>query len=64
MSLGTFPTGQSRPDVDSVFGVGANHGFDIEIGCPPGQNTFEVTAVNIGGAAGNSSLGARTVNLS
>jgi len=61
--LGQFRAGGRRTDVDSVFGIGANHGFDIEVGCPPGPNTFEVFAINIGPAAGNPSLGSRTVQL-
>ncbi|HEY5149228.1 MAG TPA: twin-arginine translocation signal domain-containing protein [Mycobacterium sp.] len=58
-----FPTGRSRPDVNAVFGITGNHGFEIVTPADPGQNVFEIFARNIGPAAGNPSLGARAVQV-
>lgn len=58
-----FPTGRRRPDVNSVFGVTGNHGFDISIPSPSGRHTFEVFAINVGPASGNPLVGTRAVQV-
>jgi len=37
----------SRPDVDAVHHMGENHGFDLEVGGPPGASVC-VYAINVG----------------
>ena len=37
-----FPTGGARPDVNSVFGISGDHGFDFTFESPPGDHTVEV----------------------
>ncbi len=62
--VGWFPTGQPRPDVNSAFGVGGNHGFTVDVsGLPPGSHTFDTYAINIGPAASNTYIGSRTVTV-
>ncbi len=58
-----FPTGSPRPDVNSVFGIGGNHGFNIRIDAPPGQHSVEVFAINVGPAAGNPSIGSKSARV-
>jgi len=57
--VGWFPTGVPRPDVNSVFGIGGNHGFDVPVDSPPGRHSFQVYAINIGPAADNPLIGIR-----
>ena len=58
-----FPTGAPRADVNSVFGIGGNHGFDFTIASPPGDHTIEVYAINVGGGAGNPLVGRGQVRV-
>lgn len=59
-----FPTGVSRPDVNRVYGITGNHGFDIRIaGTTSGQHTFAVYAINVGPAAGNPLIGTSSVQV-
>ena len=58
-----FPTGGSRGDVNSVFGIPGNHGFDILVDSPPGDHTIQVFAINVGGGAGNPLVGAGGVRV-
>ena len=37
----------TRPDVNSVFNISGNHGFDIAIDSPPGNHRFDVYAINV-----------------
>ncbi len=61
--VGWFPTGGARPDVNSVFGITGSHGFSIPVPSPPGRQTFDVYAINVGPAAGNPFFGAMTVDV-
>jgi hypothetical protein len=61
---GWYPTGGVRPDVNSVFGIGGNHGFYVELDSPPGLHRFDVYAINVGPAAGNPYLGSMSVPVS
>lgn len=58
-----FPTGGSRPDVNSVFGIPGSHGFDITVECPPGDHGFQVYAINVGGGVGNPLVGQGQVRV-
>lgn len=58
-----FPTGLARPDVNSAFGIGGNHGFDIVFTTTPGDHTVEVFAINTGGGAGNPLVGKGQVRV-
>ena len=54
----------SRPDVNRVYGITGNHGFDIRIaGTTSGQHTFAVYAINVGPAAGNPLFGTSSVQV-
>jgi hypothetical protein len=63
VGIGWFPTGSPRPDVNSVFAIGGNHGFNIRIDAPPGQHSVEVFAINVGPAAGNPSIGSKSARV-
>ena len=63
VGVGWFPSGGVRPDVNAVFGIGGNHGFDIAINTPPGTHSFDVYAINVGPAAGNPYLGSKSVQV-
>ncbi len=52
-----------RPDVNSVFGIGGRHGFNIQIDAPPGNNSVQVYAINVGPAAGNPLIGTRSARV-
>ena len=41
-----FPTGRPRADVNSVFRITGNHGFDITFTSPPGEHLVEVWAID------------------
>ena len=58
-----FPTGRSRPDVDAVFGIDGDHGFDIVVDAAPGNHALDVYAINIDGGAGNPLIGQRSVQV-
>ena len=58
-----FPTGIPRGDVNSVFGIGGNHGFEVTIDSTPGDHTIEVYAINVGGGAGNPLVGRGSVRV-
>ncbi|HEY5151010.1 MAG TPA: M15 family metallopeptidase, partial [Mycobacterium sp.] len=58
-----FPTGGSRPDVASVFGIYGDHGFDIVVDAPPGNHRLDVFAINIDGGAVNPLIGQRSVQV-
>ena len=62
-TLGSYPTGKSRPDVNRIFHNTGNHGFDLTIPTGSGKHSFIVRAVNVGPAAPNTTLGTRTVQL-
>jgi cellulase/cellobiase CelA1 len=51
-----------RPDVDRVYGVGADHGFAVTVAAPSGRRTVCATALGIGGG-GNGSMGCTTVTV-
>ncbi|MET0865762.1 MAG: hypothetical protein ABWZ98_15640, partial [Nakamurella sp.] len=61
--LGWFPTGDPRSDINSVFGIGGNHGFNITIDSPPGRHEIHVYAINVGPSSGNPLVGSRTVDV-
>lgn len=56
-----FPTGVPRGDVNSAFGIGGDHGFDIRIPSAPGDHSVVVFGINIGGEGGNAVLGTAVV---
>ena len=58
-----FPSGGNRPDVNAVFGITGNHGFDISVDTPPGTHSFDVYAINVGPAAGNPHIGRKSVRV-
>jgi len=58
-----FPTGGSRPDVDSAFDIDGDHGFDILVTAAPGNHTLDVYAINIYGGAGNPLIGEGRVQV-
>ena len=57
-----FPTGVPRPDVNQVFGIAGNHGYDITVNLPPGPHTMQVFAINTGPGWDNPSLGTMPIN--
>jgi hypothetical protein len=59
--VGWFPTGGSRPDVNAAFGIRGNHGFSIPVQSPPGQQRFDLFAINVGPPADNPYFGSKTV---
>ncbi|WP_344750373.1 hypothetical protein [Curtobacterium pusillum] len=58
--VGTTVASTSRPDVDRVYGVGANHGFAATVATSSGRRSVCLVAVGIGGG-GDTSLGCTTV---
>ena len=56
-AAGSFTTGTARPDVNRIYGISGTHGFDLSLPTGPGRHTVVVTAVNVGGGAGNTRLG-------
>jgi hypothetical protein len=52
-----YPTGQPRPDVNQVFGIPGNHGFDITVDAAPGQRTAATYGINVGGGDDNPKFG-------
>ena len=60
-SVGRFPTGQPRPDVNAFLGAGGRHGFDITVKAGPGNHTVDVYGVNIGSGSANPLLDSRRV---
>jgi hypothetical protein len=52
----------SRPDVDAIFHLGANHGFRTTLAVPPGVQRVLVYAVNQG-PGGNTLIADRTVEI-
>ena len=57
LGVGWFLTGQPRPDVNSAFGIGGAHGFDLMFESPPGAQAVDVFAINVGGGVGNPLIG-------
>jgi len=62
--VGWFPTGGSRPDVNSVFGITGRHGFSISVQSPKGAQRFDLYAINVGPPTDNVYFGSRTVTVS
>ena len=62
--VGWFPTGGSRPDVNAIFGITGRHGFSISVPSPPGQQRFDMYAINVGPPAPNVYFGSGTVTVS
>ena len=62
--VGWFPTGGSRPDVNAVLGISGRHGFSISVPSPPGQQRFDMYAINVGPPAPNVYFGSGTVTVS
>lgn len=57
-----FTADLNRTDIESVFGLGAAHGFLATVAAPPGVSTVCVYAINVP-AGFNPSLGCRTVTV-
>ncbi len=55
-----FPTGRSRPDVNSVFGITGEHGFDLNVPSGPGNHTVSIFGIDLG-TAGNPLIASRIV---
>ena len=53
----------SRVDVGAAFGIGAQHGFDVEIAAPGGPVQVCVYAINAAGPGANVQSGCRSVTL-
>jgi len=61
--LGWFPTDASRPDVNAVFGISGRHGFSISVQSPPGDQRFDLYAINVGPATDNVYFGSKSVSV-
>ncbi len=59
-----FPTGRPRADVNRVYGITGNHGFQIVVDSSPGHHEYEVFAINIAPAGPNPLIGSRSVVVS
>jgi SpoIID/LytB domain protein len=55
------PSSTYRPDVDKVYGLGANHGFDTVTDIAPGSHRVCVYAINLPERTDNPLLGCQTV---
>ena len=55
-----FPANVSRPDVNRVFSLTGNHGFDITVPTSPGRHEVDVYGINVGGGKGNPLIGSAT----
>ena len=44
-----------------AFGIRGNHGFSIPVQSPPGQQRFDLFAINVGPPADNPYFGSKTV---
>lgn len=56
-----YPTGVSRPDVETGYGVKGKHGFDITLTAGKGVHTFTVHPMGLGGGTSELALGSKTV---
>jgi len=54
---------QYRPDVDAVFGRGANHGFSLTAPASDGSHRLCLYAINVGPPGDNPLLGCRDVTV-
>ncbi|AYG04280.1 hypothetical protein [Gryllotalpicola protaetiae] len=62
-TVGTFTAGSTRADVAAAFpAYGTSHGFSQSLTIPVGTNSLCLTAVNVGPAAADTSLGCKTVS--
>ena len=61
--VGWFPTGGSRPDVNAAYGISGRHGFSFSVPSPPGDQRFDLYAINVGPATDNVYFGSRTVTV-
>ena len=52
-----FPTEVARPDVDRVYHLNGNHGFDLTVKAEPGHHRVDVFGINVGGGLGNPLIG-------
>ncbi|MEO6885438.1 MAG: fibronectin type III domain-containing protein, partial [Jatrophihabitantaceae bacterium] len=60
---GTVTANLPRSDVGEVFPTsGPNHGFGVIVPMDANEHTFCLTAVNVGGGSGNTSLTCRIIN--
>lgn len=58
-----FTADGSRPDVNSVYRITGNHGFDNTVAVTPGGHTVQVYAINVGGGSGNPLVGQGSVRV-
>jgi hypothetical protein len=61
--VGWFPTGGSRSDVNAAYGIGGRHGFSFSVPSPPGNQRFDMYAINVGPPADNVYFGSGTVTV-
>jgi hypothetical protein len=53
VGIGRFAASELRADINRIFRVPGNHGFDVTIPLNPGTQTIAVYAINVGARAGN-----------
>lgn len=64
VDIAWYQTDQLRPDVNAVFGVAGNHGFDLNLSSQPkGQHTYCVFAIDQSGTAPNPLFGCRVITV-
>ncbi|MBM9468705.1 hypothetical protein [Nakamurella leprariae] len=63
IGIAWFPTGLARPDVNGVFGIPGDHGFDIRVPTSPGRHEFTVFAINVGAPGPNPVVGSGSVQV-
>ncbi|MEP6560523.1 MAG: M15 family metallopeptidase [Nakamurella sp.] len=63
VGISRFPTGISRQDVNSAFGITGDHGFDVQIQLAPGNHTVAIYGINAGGGTLNPLIGVATVQV-
>lgn len=52
-----YPTTTPRADVNRIYHLAGNHGFQMTIPAAPGQHKVDVYGINVGGGRGNPLIG-------
>jgi hypothetical protein len=64
VGVGWFPTGRSRPDVNSAYKISGQHGFDVPLKLAAGSpHTVTVYAINVAGGTNNPVIGTGTASM-
>ena len=61
--LGWYSAALPRADINRVYGVGGDHGFDVRHTASAGRHTVTVYAINVGGVLANPLIGTGTVTI-